>query len=98
MPITKGESALLSVRVEAGSRLTELTVADSLGRIDGLTAVAVLREEELLTPRGGTRFLAGDRLLAVATPATQIELNALIRAPSTIDAQARGSKKDSHDS
>jgi CIC family chloride channel protein len=93
MPITKGESSLLSVRVEAGSRLTELTVADSLGRIEGLTAVAVLRDDDLLTPRGGTRFLADDQLLAVATPATQIELNALIRAPSGTDARARGSTK-----
>lgn len=98
MPITKGESSLVSVRVEAGSRLTELTVADSLGRIDGLTAVAVLRDEDLLTPRGGTRFLAGDRLLAVATPATQIELNALIRTPSSSDARGQGSTKTHHDS
>jgi CIC family chloride channel protein len=85
IPIAKGESALVAVEVKASSRLTELNLADSLGHIEGLTAVAVIRDDELLAPRGGTRFQEGDKLLAVTTPAAQIELNDLVRTPSAAD-------------
>jgi Trk K+ transport system NAD-binding subunit len=83
IPIGKGESALVAVEVKASSRLTELTLADSLGHIEGLTAVAVIRGDELLAPRGGTCFQGGDKLLAVTTPAARVELNELIRASTT---------------
>jgi CIC family chloride channel protein len=88
IPVAKGESALVAVEVEASSRLTVVTLADSLGHIEGLTAVAIIREDELLTPRGGTRFQAGDQLLAVTTPSGQAQLNLLIRASSAADAEA----------
>ncbi|MEJ2084330.1 MAG: chloride channel protein [Acidobacteriota bacterium] len=82
IPVGKGESSLLAVHIEAGSRLTELDLAESLGRIEGLTAVALLRDDNLLTPRGNTRFQAGDRLLTVANRTAEEELRRLIRAPS----------------
>jgi len=82
IPVGQGESSLLAVHVEAGSRLTELDLAESLGRIEGLTAVALLRDDDMLTPRGRTRFQAGDRLLTVANHAAEEELRRLIRSPS----------------
>ena len=92
IPVAHGESSLLAVEVGTGSRLTELSLAESLGRIEGLTAVALLREDEFLTPRGGTRFEAGDRLMAVATRAAEDELRLLVAAPSktlTIDRDSK---------
>ena len=69
IPVAEGEELLMALEVEPGSRLDGTTVMDSLGRIEGATAVAVLREEEMLVPRGPTTFAAGDRVLIVATTA-----------------------------
>jgi Trk K+ transport system NAD-binding subunit len=38
--------------------------------MEGATAVAVLRGEQLLIPRGDTLFQEGDQLLLVTTPDT----------------------------
>ncbi len=69
IPVAEGEELLIALEVESGSRLDGATVMDSLGRIEGATAVAVLRQEEMLIPRGPTTLAAGDRVLIVATAA-----------------------------
>jgi len=69
IPVAEGEELLIALEVEPESRLADATVMDSLGKIEGATAVAVLREEEMLVPRGPTTLAAGDRVLIVATPA-----------------------------
>lgn len=79
IPISGADSALVSIDVEHGSQLDGRTVSETLGDVTGLTAVAVLREAQLLTPRGATRFAAGDRLLAVATPTALSTLEQLAR-------------------
>jgi trk system potassium uptake protein TrkA len=58
---------LASFAVAPGSALDGATVAESVGWIEGATAVAVLRGGEMLVPRGPTRFQAGDQLIAVTT-------------------------------
>ncbi len=64
----RGSVALVILEVEAGSDLAGATVADSVGRIAGVTAVAVLRGPEMITPRGATVIKAGDQVLVVAAP------------------------------
>jgi hypothetical protein len=68
IPVAAGEELLVALDVESGSQLVEATVADSLGKIEGATAVAVLREDEMLVPRGPTTFAEGDRVLVIAKP------------------------------
>ena len=61
---------LVSLEIAPGSRLDGQTVASGMGHLDqGATAVAVLRGEEMLVPRGPTALAAGDQLIAVATTA-----------------------------
>jgi CIC family chloride channel protein len=60
------DECLVSVDVDTGSKLDGTTVAESIGGIEGVTAVAVLRGRELLVPRGSTELLAGDTIVAIA--------------------------------
>jgi CIC family chloride channel protein len=80
LPIAEGGGLLMALEVAPGSILAGGTVAETLGRIEGLTAVAVLRGRELLSPRGDTRFAAGDQLLAVTTPELRDDLFRLARS------------------
>jgi CIC family chloride channel protein len=59
---------LVLVRITPGSALAGQSVAQGLGALHGVTAVAVLRGEEMSVPRGPTRLEAGDQVIAVATP------------------------------
>lgn len=73
-PIPMGHGAgggmLVSLEIAPGSRLDGQTVASGMGHLnEGATAVAVLRGEEMLVPRGPTVLAAGDQLIAVATAA-----------------------------
>ncbi|HKV08855.1 MAG TPA: chloride channel protein [Thermoanaerobaculia bacterium] len=67
IPITHRGGMLVTVEIAPGSALDGQTVAGGLGRMDGATAVAVLRGEEMLVPRGPTQLARGDQLIAVAT-------------------------------
>ena len=65
-----GGGMLVRLEIAPGSRLDGQTVASGMGHLDqGATAVAVLRGEEMLVPRGPTVLAAGDQLIAVATAA-----------------------------
>jgi hypothetical protein len=67
VPVTRdGSGMLVSVTLAEGSPLAGHTVAEGLGGVHGSTAVAVLRGEEMLMPRGPTELLAGDQIVAVA--------------------------------
>lgn len=84
IPVTRdGHGFLVTVELEEGSLLAEETVAAGLGIIDGLTAVAVLRGEEMKVPRGPTRLGAGDQLVAIATPEAHLELQRRAASPET---------------
>jgi len=85
IPISEGGETLVTLTVEPGSQLDGLTVAEAFGQTRGLTAVAVIRGPELLTPRGDTRFAAGDQFLAVTKPDYHPELVRLVRRRITED-------------
>jgi CIC family chloride channel protein len=70
IPVAEGEGMLVAVNIRPGSHLAGRTVARTIGTMEGATAVAVLREEQLLIPRGDTLFQQGDQLLLVTTPDT----------------------------
>jgi CIC family chloride channel protein len=67
LPVTHGAAMLLALGIAPGSTLDGSTIAAGIGAIEA-TAVAVLRGEEMIVPRGSTQLAAGDQLIAVATP------------------------------
>jgi hypothetical protein len=81
IPISDSDNMLVAINVESGSKLDGRTVVEIFGALEGITAVAVLRGPELLTPRGDTRFQANDQLLAVTAPAAHAAIAGLARAP-----------------
>jgi CIC family chloride channel protein len=68
IPVASGEAMLVALNIRPGAHLAGRSVAETIGTVAGATAVAVLRGEELLTPRGDTLFRDGDQLLLVTTP------------------------------
>jgi chloride channel protein, CIC family len=66
IPVTGGEEMLAALNIEEGSRLAGSAVADSIGTVPGATAVAVLRQDDMLIPRGPTVLEAGDQIIVVA--------------------------------
>jgi CIC family chloride channel protein len=85
IPIADGEGKLVAVIVGRGSELADRTVVETLGKLQGVTAVAVMRKGELLVPRGDTRFREGDQLLAVTASAVDRDLSRLAMATSVDD-------------
>jgi CIC family chloride channel protein len=67
IPIVHQGALLVAVGLAPGSALAGKSVAEGIGAIEGATAVAVLRGEEMSVPRGPTRLEAGDQVIAVAT-------------------------------
>ncbi|RMG42701.1 MAG: chloride channel protein [Acidobacteria bacterium] len=60
-----------AIRIEPGSLLDGTTVAEGIGTIEGATAVSVLRDSEIVVPRGATRLQAGDTVLVIGKPEAQ---------------------------
>ena len=85
IPIADGEGRLVAHVVGQRSDLAGRTVMETLGKLDGVTAVAVLRAGELLVPRGDTRFQVDDQLLAVTASAADHDLRRLVTAPTPMD-------------
>ncbi|MCB1054432.1 MAG: chloride channel protein, partial [Acidobacteria bacterium] len=81
--IQEGAGVLASIHVAPGSELDDSTVEESFSKVEGATAVAVLRGQETLVPRGQTTMLAGDQVLVVATPAGHQALTELATASTT---------------
>ena len=81
--VSEGGDILVTVDVQQHSGLDGNTVAETLGRVRGLTAVAVIRGGNLLAPRGDTCFKAGDQLLAMTHPDVHQQLLSLAGKPRT---------------
>lgn len=77
IPVAKGGGLLVSIEVAPESGLDGKTVAATLGSQEGATAVAVMRGETMLVPRGPTKLASGDHLIAVVTPAGRRHLQDL---------------------
>ena len=80
---------LVALEVESGSSLAGSTVAVGLGGVEGVTAVAVLRDEEMVVPRGPTAIEAGDQLVVIATERGREQLAGLVSARSPSPAPTR---------
>jgi Trk K+ transport system NAD-binding subunit len=85
IPIADGGGKLVALFIGRGSELADRTVAETLGELQGVTAVAVLRKGELLVPRGDTRFREGDQLLAVTAAAVDRDLGRLALARNPVE-------------
>lgn len=77
IPITHGSAMVVALDIAPGSFLDGRTVAVGIGQTENATAVAVLRGEQMLVPRGPTELAGGDQLIAVATPAAYERLREL---------------------
>ncbi len=83
--VSEGGDFLITVDVLPGSSLDGRTVAETLGRVRGVTAVAVIRGGDLLAPRGDTRFAAEDQLLAMTHPDIHQQLLQMAGRPAPVD-------------
>jgi chloride channel protein, CIC family len=79
--ITHGTGMVVALDIAPGASLDGQTVATGIGQTEGATAVAVLRGEEMLVPRGPTELKGGDQLIAVVTPAGYEHLRELAGSP-----------------
>jgi len=80
IPVTDGAGSLVSIEVAPGSELADTPVSGSIGGISGVTAVAILRSEEMVIPRGPTRIEAGDQVVLIATPEAYATLRSMAEA------------------
>jgi CIC family chloride channel protein len=90
--VTEHAGLLVAVSVGRGSALAGTEVKDSIGRLEGATAVAILREQETIIPRGSTRIHEDDLLVAIATASAYRQLRELAaeRAGSNAQGPATG--------
>ncbi|MFQ5744463.1 MAG: chloride channel protein [Acidobacteriota bacterium] len=79
--ITGRHEMLVQLRVAEGSSLSGRTVREAFAELDGATAVAVLRGEEMLVPRGPTCFEAGDQVIVVTTGSAYEQLQKAVASP-----------------
>ena len=89
--VTGDSGMLVAVEIAAGSGLDGHSVQESLGAVQGTTAVAVLRGGKMLVPRGPTRLEAGDQVIAVATPEAYQRVRELAGETPETPSQADGS-------
>lgn len=81
-----GGARMLKLRIEEGSWLVGRTIADAFAEISGVTAVAVLRRDRVLIPRGPTDLAAGDELVVMAGPGSVERLAGKAADPGPADA------------
>jgi CIC family chloride channel protein len=75
--VAEGEGMLIAVRIEPGSGLDGVTVAEGFAALADTAAVAIMHGEEMTVPRGSTRLSAGDQVIAIAKPETYAKLREL---------------------
>lgn len=85
IPVADEAGSLVSIEAHAGSRLDGVAVADSIGALSGVTAVAILRSDEMVIPRGPTRIEAGDQVVLIATPETYKTLRTMAQEGSALE-------------
>ncbi len=75
--VSHGSGLLVAIEIGEGSEMDGGTVASRVGGVEGATAIAVLRADEMEMARGDTGLRAGDQLLLVATPEAHGKLKGL---------------------
>jgi CIC family chloride channel protein len=73
IPIHGGQGQLRAVKIERESSLAGRTVAEVFDEFPDLVAVAVVRDEQVQFPRGGTRLEADDQLLIASARGERVE-------------------------
>jgi CIC family chloride channel protein len=71
IPIGEHQGSLVLLDIAEGSLLAGQTIEKGVGGVAGATAVAILRQDELVVPRGASRIRAGDQLMLVTLPAAR---------------------------
>lgn len=76
---------------DGGANLVEVTLADNSPVVGKLiseidlpthsTIVAIIRDRDVVVPRGETRFIVGDEVVALVTNAAENEITALLVGP-----------------
>lgn len=83
IPINKSDGMLVGLYVERDSVLAGKTIAESVGKIQGATAVALIRGHEMVVSRGPTMVHGGDQMIVVATSAAYAQLKELAAGAAT---------------
>lgn len=79
IPVADEAGSLVSIEVLPGSELDGVAVVESIGALSGVTAVAILRSDEMVIPRGPTRIEAGDQVVLIATPEAYAKLRTMAK-------------------
>ena len=78
LKLRRGQLSLLEGEVQKGSALDGKTLAEA-GMPPSTIVAAILRGNETILPRGGTKVVAGDRLLALCSSGSEEAFHDLIR-------------------
>jgi CIC family chloride channel protein len=89
IPVTAEAGLLVAVRAARESKLDGGTVEATIGALPGTSAVAVLRGEAMIVPRGPTELVAGDQIVAISTPESYARLRELA---GEVSSEAPGAK------
>jgi CIC family chloride channel protein len=73
IPIHGGQGCLFATKIAEGSTIAGRTIADIFDQFPDLVAVAVIRDQQVQLPRGGTRLEGGDQLLIAGEANKTIE-------------------------
>ncbi len=76
--IIKGQAEFLEISAEKGMPLTEKTLAE-MDLPQGVLIATIHRKGDIITPRGSTRILPGDRVIILAMLSKAAELEALLK-------------------
>lgn len=78
IPILDGQAELFAVNIGERSELAGRTVAEAFGEFANLVVVAVIREQQVLVPRGMSALQAGDHLLMAASEMEKLQIMRLL--------------------
>jgi CIC family chloride channel protein len=87
-----GGAKMLKLRLDTDSWLVGRTIARVFSDVTGVTAVAVLRRDRVLIPRGPTQLEEGDELVVMASPGALSRLAESVAAHERADAAAEPSE------
>jgi CIC family chloride channel protein len=73
VPIHGGEGNLFTVHIAKGSKIAGRSVAEVFEQFPELLAVAIIRDQRVELPRGSTKLVAGDQVLAAANESQSAE-------------------------
>lgn len=73
IPIHNGQGCLFATKIVEDSKIVGRTIADIFDQFPDLVAVAVIRDQQVQLPRGGTQLEGEDQLLIAGGATKTIE-------------------------